>query len=580
MKKNRIQSLAILTLGLVLITWWGSGCQKKTIPQTSQTNIELRGKDLQNYTYLFSEALKNKILGDIPRSIQYYERCLSIKPDSDASMYELSSLYSIVGDYQKSLQYARLARNTDPENLWYQLQLANLYRAFNQNDSSIFVYEHIIRNFEDRPDLAFNLGNLYRESGRYNDALKIFSRLEDQFGQNENIILSKHEIYEAQGNYQEAELQVEKLLAIDPQRIEFLVMYAEIQYVQDKHEKAEGIYEKLEKISPDNELLIISRLGYYEYRGDEDNLVAQLKVLIDGKAIKMETKLQVFVSLIEDPGVLSNGQIENALMDLRSSHPGEIRITALLADFYTRKGNYEKAREEYLKYLEKEKSNYLVWEQLLFISNILGNNEELYQLSQEALRLFRSAPIPYFFNGVACTQLNKYQEAVNILNEGIQFVGENKNLLVQYYAMLGDAYRNLGQHRKSDEAFEEALKIDPENTIVLNNYSYYLALRGADLKNALRMSGKTIKTEPENATYLDTYGWILFVMEKYDQARRYLKKAVENSADPSPEILEHYGDVLAKTGDMEAAITYWKKAIDSGGEPEQLTEKIKNAQQR
>ena len=44
------------------------------------------------------------------------------------------------------------------------------------------------------------------------------------------------------------------------------------------------------------------------------------------------------------------------------------------------------------------------------------------------------------------------------------------------------------EYESSDSLFELSLKINPSNPTVLNNYSYYLSLRGVDLEKAKEMS--------------------------------------------------------------------------------------------
>ena len=248
----------------------------------------------------------------------------------------------------------------------------------------------------------------------------------------------------------------------------------------------------------------------------------------------------------------------------------------MLGDFYVKIENYQKASVEFRAFIEKDKTNYRVWEQLLFIENLLGNTDKLYILSNEAMSFFQNAPVLYFFHAIACTEMKRYEEALEILKKGISFAGGNKELMMQFYSLLGEAYKNVGKNVLSDQAFENALEIDPENILVLNNYSYYLSLRGQNLKKALKMSGITIKAEPNNSTYLDTYGWILFKLKKYQDALKYLKKAIENDESPSGEILEHYGDVLYKTGKKEEAVKYWSDALNYSDNKDKLKKKIDN----
>ena len=83
------------------------------------------------------------------------------------------------------------------------------------------------------------------------------------------------------------------------------------------------------------------------------------------------------------------------------------------------------------------------------------------------------------------------------------------------------------------EAYEQVLRVDPRNLMVLNNYAYLLATRGGDLRKAEQMSQITIREEPENPVYLDTYGWILYLQGQKQLALFYLRKALANATDSS-----------------------------------------------
>ena len=85
------------------------------------------------------------------------------------------------------------------------------------------------------------------------------------------------------------------------------------------------------------------------------------------------------------------------------------------------------------------------------------------------------------------------------------------------------------------KSYEKALKLNPQNLSVLNNYSYYLSLEKMNLDKAEQMSGITIKAEPMNPTFLDTYGWVLYEQGAYTMAKIYIEKAIEYSQEsPRP----------------------------------------------
>ncbi len=125
-------------------------------------------------------------------------------------------------------------------------------------------------------------------------------------------------------------------------------------------------------------------------------------------------------------------------------------------------------------------------------------------------------------------------------------------------AIKGDVqYQELGDKKSAYATYEEALKVDPDRTSVLNNYAYYLSLEHRKLRKALKMSRRTVELEPDNATYLDTYGWILYLLHRPKDAKPFFKHAMLYGGKDSAVVLEHYSIVLDALGETDLA-TYYK----------------------
>ena len=134
----------------------------------------------------------------------------------------------------------------------------------------------------------------------------------------------------------------------------------------------------------------------------------------------------------------------------------------------------------------------------------------------------------------------------------------NNDHLAEALSIAGDVYyQQLEDSKKAYEIYEQALKVDPDRTSVLNNYAYYLSQEGRQLRKALKMSRRTIELEPDNATYLDTYGWLLYLLRKPKEAKPYFKHAMLYGGKDSAVVLEHYSKVLEALGEQDLA-TYYK----------------------
>jgi len=141
--------------------------------------------------------------------------------------------------------------------------------------------------------------------------------------------------------------------------------------------------------------------------------------------------------------------------------------------------------------------------------------------------------------------------------------------------MLGDAYNSTKAYEKSDKAYDEALVLNPNNYMALNNYSYYLALRKSNLEKAEKMSAQLAKNNPDNPTFLDTYAWVLYTREKFKDARKVIERAI-STGNANATHFEHYGDILFKLGDVNTAVEQWQKARGMNANSEILNKKIAN----
>ncbi|HYG16677.1 MAG TPA: tetratricopeptide repeat protein, partial [Bacteroidia bacterium] len=254
-------------------------------------------------------------------------------------------------------------------------------------------------------------------------------------------------------------------------------------------------------------------------------------------------------------------------------HPDEPQAHALYGDLLFGDGQIAKAAQQYQRTLELNDNNYKVWQQLLACFEQLGDFTKLDKESDKALELFPNRLIFYYYNATAAFQQGNHKKAAATAEAGVDLGVNDKQVNVSLYNIIGSAYYKQAKYNESYAAFEEALTLDPNNLLVLNNYAYYLSEQGDHLEKALAMSKRTIEISPNNPAYLDTYGWILYKSERYNDALGYIRKALELSPGDG-DIMEHLGDVHYRLGNKEEAAKYWQKSKDSGNDSVQLDRKI------
>ncbi|MFQ5797617.1 MAG: tetratricopeptide repeat protein, partial [Bacteroidota bacterium] len=161
------------------------------------------------------------------------------------------------------------------------------------------------------------------------------------------------------------------------------------------------------------------------------------------------------------------------------------------------------------------------------------------------------------------------EDAARVLENSVELNPQD----IQALSTLALTYDNLKRYADSDRIYEQALKLDPNNHLILNNYGYSLADRGIQLERALKMAKEAVRQQPENSSYLDTLGWVYFKLGEYEKARRYITEAIE-AGDTSAVIHEHLGDVYWKLNKPDKALEYWQKAYELDSSNQALKEKI------
>ncbi len=188
------------------------------------------------------------------------------------------------------------------------------------------------------------------------------------------------------------------------------------------------------------------------------------------------------------------------------------------------------------------------------------------------MKYFPNKPELKLFIGIAWYQKGSFNKSLEILKDGYTDNLEN-GVKTQYLTFLGESAYRSGNYDDAFGYFEKLLILEPDNNMVKNNYSYYMALKDYNLKRAVELSGQTVKNDPDNGTFLDTYGWILYKTGDYSQAKIYLERALKN-ADNNSEICYHYAEVLYQLGDKDSSLTWYEKAKNGGMDNEEIDQRI------
>ncbi len=530
----------------------------------------------KEFEYLFIEALKQKMVGNPQKAVSLLSACLEIDPNSSAAMYELANLHIINNDLTSASLLLEKAIGINPANKWYKLLLAKIYQQSGKNIEAAGLFDQLSKMEPDSEEYLYLEAMELGKAKKYDDAIRTLNELERKTGINDQVSMTKQEIFIQAGKVKEAFAEIQKLISSSPADPRYYGLLADLYKEQGDKANALKNYQKILELDPSNGFVNFSLASFYLAEGDTARAFDYTKKGFQSDGVDLDTKLQLYLLHTGEHAdiPLKPEQNEELIKILVEDYPDDFRIFSIYAEYLIRNKRNREAREQLLKVVDNGVNDYAIWEQLLYLDNDLQEWHALYDHGKSALELYPNQAQFYFFQAIGALQTEKFEDAIRIADEGLNYVIDNNLLKGQFIFLKGEAKYKLNKLNEAFTLFDEAIAMDPENFIAMNNYAYYLSLAERDLEKAERLSGRVIEKYPDNATYLDTYAWVLFKKKSYSLARFYMETALTHSEEENPTLIEHYGDILFMLGNADEALKNWKKALELGSASDILKQKI------
>jgi tetratricopeptide (TPR) repeat protein len=526
---------------------------------------------LREAEFYFTEGEKHFILEDYAKALIYYQKSLDINANNATVYYKIAQVLSQSDKREDQLRAAvniERALALEKKNKYFYLLAAELYANLTQFDKAAQTYQTMFSELPDTQDHLFELAAVYQYANQKEDAIKTYTRAENFSGINEISSLQKARLYFELGRNEEAIREGEKLINAFPDEEQFVVAVAEMMSQYGVKEKSISYLEKFiaeNKPASSAQLLLA---GLYRDIKQEDKARQLLITAFNDPDLQLNSKLivlgtyntelnQAQTKKQSDPGKEKFALELFSILEKQYAEQENIHI--LGGDLYLTLGKKPEAQKQYLAAIQHGSTTFEVWQNLLYLETQLEQWDNVITHSEQAMEYHPNQAMIYYFNGIGNLRRKKNSEAAEAFEQAKKLAGSTPAMISELNGLLGDTYNASKEYEKSDRAYDEALSFDANNDVVLNNYSYYLSLRKANLEKAEKMSAQLIKNNPDNATYLDTYAWVLFVRGKYKDARKVIEKAI-NTGLAGPTHFEHYGDILFKLGDVDGAVRQWEKA--------------------
>ena len=155
---------------------------------------------------------------------------------------------------------------------------------------------------------------------------------------------------------------------------------------------------------------------------------------------------------------------------------------------------------------------------------VAGKHDDALELARNALRIAPKAADAHTVAGHALSALGRPAEAIHPFRTAAELAPT-----AERWKHCGNAYLAMRQYGRAEEAYEEAINLDPDSAALWNNLGSARSFRGR-WEAALNALQRALQLEPDSALALANTGNVWRKIGDASKARKLLRKAL--ACDP------------------------------------------------
>jgi tetratricopeptide (TPR) repeat protein len=565
----RIAALWLAGAAALAFLGCGSGTEAVRHPSTVVGDTVLSSLQRDAALRHYIDGATYELKGEFAQAALEYQEALRYDRNH-AIYYALAKCYSALNKPALAIEAAREAIRLAPQKPEYHRLLGDISAAAFDLDAAATEYEQVIALDSSSIDAWYNLARVL-QARKPLQALEVYDQITARFGPQWDVLLQVAELSNKLGKYDRAAAALKDMTDMDPGNKELKRTLAQTYLRGGMNDEALSVFNELHELDPDDMEIRADIAGIWLVKKEYDRAAKSFEKILDQDSVSLDVKIRIgelyFNQMGKDSTLIPITQ--SIFERIKDAYPKDWRPYWYLGGVANAEKDDSLAVRSFRKVTELAGWNADGWVFLAFVYLTKNDFTHSAKILENALKVVPDDFRVNFFLGVSYSRLGRNQDAALVLEHARSINPHDVDAIAQ----LALVYDTMKKKEESDSLYEEALRLDPKNHLVLNNYGYSLAERGIQLQRALTMAQEALKAEPDNASYLDTMGWIYYQLGKFSQAETYVEKAL-SKGEVSSVVHEHLGDIYFRLDKPERALEQWNEALRLDHDNPSLREKI------
>lgn len=539
--------------------------------------------------YIFMEALSRNANGEDDSYFELLNGAYELDTTETAVGQNLGYYLMALGRNDTLLAqkgYDMMRRHFDlhPDDYYSSIFYGMINNSLGNTNEAIRVWTIVDSLNPTKPDVAVKLVESLQEKRdpeSLRRSLGILERIERAEGKDLGLTSHKIRAMLALGDTAASLAEIQALMASSPRNIQYQLYAGDIFQALDRPDKAIEYYDLACATDSTNGLAYYKRAQFYLQRGDSAAYDRETSHALLKEDLEVEAKTEMLRDYVGRlyADSLKRPQIQSLFESLLTQHPHEAAFRDLYSSYLIVAGDLRGAAEQQEYAVDADLSNAGRWRSIMSLYGQLDDSQTAIETGRRALEFLPDDEVINLLMGANYQQLKEYGPAMEYFRKALSLVDkEDISTRSQLVASMGDIYYAREMPDSAFIYYREAVSLDPDNLLALNNFAYYLAENDQDLDLAERYSAICVRANPENDTAIDTYAWVFYKKKDYVKAKEWIDQAISLEADkPQADVLDHAGDIYFMNREVGKAVEFWEKALKLDPGNQTLKKKIRQS---
>ena len=503
-----------------------------------------------------------KVMGNIPRSVDYYKKAVELKPNDGSLRLKYARTLDRLGEYDEALiQYNYVLANSKGDN-----EVLNTLER---------LYINKLAQTPSDADLNANLGAIKQALGDFEGALKYYGKAEQLDPNNVNTRLNVGTLYQQKKDYVKAMKAYDSVLTLYPDNVQANLYKAQALAEMGDKKTAIWHYKKVLSLDPSNAVAkaeivnvmqdtmttkefiaylsqntddktMCTMLYDYAYKLHKENKIQDAITAYKAVVSSDSSNVDAYVNLAICYASLNDYKsAKNVLNTAKSKFPSNNLVIKTLKDVqadalsetlasanldYENK-NYEKALSKYLS-VSPDTEDSLLGAAACYEG--MKNTDKAIEFYKKAILINPKNAEIFYYIGYLYSEQQKWKDSETYLKKALALNPESEAKgLLEYVnrnsvnSELNDGI-NLLEQKNYESAltkFNEVLKKDSDNA-----YAYYYRGMAYDEQKKTQMAINDYLNVLKNTKDIPIVNYMLAVdydgMEKYKEAYKYYNEFI------------------------------------------------------